>query len=560
MKHKTPVISLFMILLLSTSISFCNLVLTQDCFTQIVSLSINKPSLEIGEVLQVHIVYDLYYDPLDPLGIGSVSITIGIQGEIDFITQYEFSDAGFNINKVITMDISPPHWAPNGTGQIGIVRVEAWVQDSFGAMTDSVEHPFTVLRSALIIDLTPLPPTIFYHEIINLSGSLHNPNNASIPIPNHRIDIVIFQETQIIQSYLQNTTLQSSFTQSIDTELIGTGRFNCNITAQANDDYAQEKTSFSFFVSNGNLTLSITSNASVIQTYYPLMNNCSVLVSATLNCQLVSHSVDDANVTCSFGNSTKPMSYLGQNQFFAVLTAPYYPGNYSITVLASLPNHNPINNSILIQVVQRKALIQLRSNCSLAAYGDTIQLTIHAIDETTQIPLTNKICSVFFLNQSIWNLLAQLMLDENGIAELYWQAQNVGDQDFIFKTTLNGDPEYATEEIKHTVINTHEFRFFLNTSINAVRQSITNYSIQITTLDFQPLSNINVSLIEILTNISWCTITTNASGSAILSWYIDSQYDLGIHEFLLTAQDESVPIGSIPITMVIFEQTILEIV
>ena len=549
-----------MILLFSTSISFCNLVLTQDCFTQIVSLSINKPALEIGERLQVNIVYDLYYDPLDPFGIGSVSITIEIQGEIEFIAQHQFSDTGFNIDKEITLDISSSQWAPNGTGQIGIIKVEAWVQDSSGAMTDSVEQTFTVLRSPLNMDLTPFPPSIFYHEIINLSGSLHNPNNASIPIPNHRIDIVIFQETQIIQSYLQNTTIQSNFTQSIDTGLIGTGTFNCNITAQANDDYAQEETSFSFFVSNGNLTLSITSNASVIQTYYPSMNNCSVLVSATLNCQMVGHRVDDANVTCSFGNSTNPMSYLGLNQFFAVITAPYYPGNYSITVRASIPNHNPISNSIPIQVVKRKALIQLKSNCSLAAYGDTIQLTIHAIDETTQIPLSNKICSVFFLNQSVWNLLAQLMLDQNGIAEFSWQAQNVGDQDFVFKTTLNGDPEYANEDIEHTVINTHEFRFFLNTSITVVRRSITNYLIQITTLDFQPLSNINVSLIEILTNKSWCTITTNASGHAVLSWYIDSQYDLGIHEFLLIAQDVSVPIGSIPITMVVFVQTILELV
>jgi hypothetical protein len=549
-----------MILLFSTSISFCNLVLTQDCFTQIISLGINQPALEIGESLQVNIVYDLYYDPLDPLGIGSVSITIGIQEKIEFIAQHQLSDTGFNINKEIILDISPSHWAPNETGQIGIVKVEAWVQDSFGTMTDSVEQPFTVLRSPLIMDITPLPSSIYYHEIINLSGSLHNPNNASVQIPNHIIDITIFQETQIIQSYLQNTALQSNFTQSIDTELIGTGTFNCNITAQANDDYSQEITSLSFFVSNGNLTLSTASNSSIIQTYYPLMTNCSVLVSADLNCQLFGHSAEGANVTCSLGNSTKLMSYFEPNHFSAVLSAPYYPGNYSITVRASIPNHNPISNVIPIQVVQRKAIIQLKSNCSLAAYGDIIQLTIRAIDETTQIPLSNKICSVFLFNQSIWNLLAQVMLDQNGIAEIYWQARNVGDQDFRFKIVLSGDPEYVNEEFEHTVINTHEFRFFLNSTITVVRQSITNYSIRITTLDFQPLSNINVSLIEILTNISWCTLTTNASGHAILSWYIDSQYDLGLHEFLLIAQDELATIGSIPITMVVFEQTILVVV
>jgi len=560
MKHKKPLISLFIILLLSTSVSFSNLVLTQDCFVQIVSVSINKSSLEIGESLQVDIIYDLFYEPLDPLGIGSVSVVISIEGESDFITQHEFYDIGFNVYKVVTLDISPHHWTPNGTGQDGIVKVDGWVQDSFGTMTDSVEHPITVLQSPLIMELSSLPSSIFYHEIINLSGSLQNPNNSTVPIPNHPIEIKIIQEEQIIESYYQNTTLPSNFTQSIDTTLIGTGAFDCNITALENDDYTQEMTSFSFFVSNENLTLSVTSNSSIIQTYYPSMTNCSVLVSATLTCQSSGHSVAEANVTCSLGNFTKPMNHLEQNRFTADLPGPSYPGNYSLIVTAAIPHHNSTSSSIPIQVVPRRALIQVESNFSEAAYGDFIQLTLRATDEATQISVANKICSIFIYNQSVWNLLTQVMLNQNGTAKFTWQAQNVGDQDFRFKVTLLGDPEYYNEEIEHIVINTHEIRFILDSTIQVIRQSSFNYSIQITTLDFQPLSNISVHFIEILTNTSWCTATTNTSGHVILTWFIDSQYDLGIHEFSLIAQDEFNTIGSIQITMVVFEKTILKLI
>lgn len=560
MKHKKPLISLFIVLLLTTSISFSNLVLTQDCFVQIVSVSINKSSLEIGENLQVDIIYDLFYEPLDPLGIGSVSVIISVEGENDFIAHHEFSDTGLNVYKVVTLDISPHHWAPNGTGQDGIVRVEGWVQDSFGSMTDSVEYTIAVLQSSLIMELSSLPSSIIYHEIFNLTGFLRNPNNSTVPIPNHPIEIIIIQEEQIIESYYQNTTLPSNFTQNVDTTLIGTGAFDCNVTALENEDYTQETTSFSFFVSNANLTLSVASNSSVIQTYYPSMTNCSVLVMATLSCQSSGHNVADSSLTCSLGNFTKPMNHLELNLFTADLLGPSYPGNYSLVVTATLPHHNSTSYSIPIQVVQRRASIQVESNCSEAAYGDYIQLTLRATDEETQISVANKICSIFIFNQSGWNLLTQVMLDQDGTAKFTWQAQNVGDQDFRFKVKLLGDPEYINEEIEHTVTNTHEIRFILNSTIQVVRQSSFNYSVQITTLDFQPLSNISVHFIEILTNTSWCTATTNISGHAILTLFIDSQYDLGIHEFSLIAKDEFTTIGSIQIAMVVFEQTILEVV
>ncbi len=254
------------------------------------------------------------------------------------------------------------------------------------------------------------------------------------------------------------------------------------------------------------------------------------------------------------------MNHLELNLFTADLLGPSYPGNYALVVTATIPHHNSTSSSIPIQVVPRRASLQVESNCSEAAYGDFIQLTLRATDEATQISVANKICSIFIFNQSVWNLLTQVMLDQYGTAKFTWQAQNVGDQDFRFKVTLLGDPEYINEEIEHTITNTHEIRFILNSTIQVVRQSSFNYSVQITTLDFQPLSNISVHFIEILTNTSWCTATTNISGHAILTWFIDSQYELGIHEFSLIAKDEFTTIGSIQITMVVFEQTILEVV
>jgi len=176
------------------------------------------------------------------------------------------------------------------------------------------------------------------------------------------------------------------------------------------------------------------------------------------------------------------------------------------------------------------------------------------------IAIKDKICSLYFLNQSVWNLLAQIALNQNGTARYFWQAQNVGDQDFQFKMIFHGGPEFDTGEIETLVINTHEVRFILDSIIQVLRQTNTNYSLQLTTLDYQPISGVNISLIELSTNSTWSVAITNSSGYASLSWYIDDWYELGIHEFSLIAQQGTSLLAVVPITMIVFDQTILVLI
>jgi len=135
MKRLPTILILITILVLPLTFSYYS-VTTEDCYVQIVSVSLNRSYLEVGEMLQVHLVYDLYYDPTDPLGIGSVSVSFAVQGYPTLLSSYEFTTLGVDIQETMTFDISPDHWAPNETGQIGVVQVEGWVQDSLGTMTD----------------------------------------------------------------------------------------------------------------------------------------------------------------------------------------------------------------------------------------------------------------------------------------------------------------------------------------------------------------------------------------------------------------------------------------
>ncbi|MHA2405346.1 MAG: hypothetical protein ACXACH_01180 [Candidatus Hermodarchaeia archaeon] len=155
MKRLPTILALLTILVLPLAFSYYS-VTPEDCFVQIISVTLNRSSLEVGEKLQVDIVYDLYYDPTDPLGIGSVSVSFAIQGSPISLSSYEFTTTGFDINETVTFDISPIDWTPNATGQIGVVQVEGWVQDSIGTMTDSVQQQFTVERSILLISNTIL--------------------------------------------------------------------------------------------------------------------------------------------------------------------------------------------------------------------------------------------------------------------------------------------------------------------------------------------------------------------------------------------------------------------
>jgi hypothetical protein len=270
--------------------------------------------------------------------------------------------------------------------------------------------------------------------------------------------------------------------------------------------------------------------------------------------------MSEANVTCQLANSTLPMISDGPNQFSTEINAPRIPGNYSIHITAKIPHHNTTTVEVPIQVFSRHAVLGFESNCSEAAQGDIIGFKISAQDEETLVGIEDKICSIYFLNQSVWNLMTQVALDQNGTAQFFWQAQNVGDQDFQFKMVFHGGPEFETGETETLVINTHEIRFILDSSIQVLRQTTTNYSLQLTTLDYQPLANVNITLIEVSTNSTWATAITNTSGYASLSWFIEDWYELGIHEFYLIAQQGTTVLGVIPIAMIVFDQTILVLI
>ncbi|MFX0169304.1 MAG: hypothetical protein ACFE89_08135 [Candidatus Hodarchaeota archaeon] len=554
------IISLLSILIIPLTSPFINTVLTQECFVQIVAVNIDQPSYQIGEPLFVTLVYDMYYESSDPLGAGSISVSLIVQGNPLPIQMYQFTDLGLSVNKTVSFEITPTDWEPNSTGQIGVVQVQGWVQDSSGTMIDTAELQFSVFRGDLVISTSPLPAVITFHDLIQLQGLLQNSHNASILVPLHPLRIAISQETQIIQTWDLNTSQTSTFAQEIDTSQSGTGTFDCNITALSTGDYSSAMHFFSFDILNSSLTLTSTLNTTIVQAYYPLTNNCSIQVSALIYCQTTNHSLQEANLSCTLDNATTPMNYDSPNHFSAEIFAPNTPGNYTLTIKATVPHHNFTTMSISIQVFTREALLSIESNCSEAAIGDIIEFTLSAKDKESLIAIQGKICSIYLYNQSMWNLLAQTALDSNGIAHFLWQAQNVGDQDFQFKMVFQGGPEFKDGETELFITNTHEIRFILDSTIQVLRQTTTEYFLQLTTLDYQPLTNVDIQFVESSTNTTWCTAITNTSGYASLIWFIEAWYDLGFHEFSLTAQQGTLVLGVILITMIVFDQTVLELV
>lgn len=548
---------LLIVLLLPLIIPFTGKISADNCFIQIVSVSLNQPSFELGETLQVNLVYDLYYDPLDPLGIGAVTITIENQAESVTLRIFEFNERGISISKIANFSILPLDWAPNDDGQVGSIVVNGWVQDSTGTMTDSIEQQFFVQRSDIEIYVNALPSQIQFHDNITINGSLQNSHNSSISIPNHPITIFVTKENQTVLSWNQNTTQPSNFSQNLDTTQIGTGIFGFNITVHSNEDYISTWSIIPFVVSSTSLTIIAASNTSVVQAYYPLMNNCSVQVTAILNCSIIDHSFEGTTITCTLGNLTSPMTYIEPNSFFAELLAPANPGNYLIEFSVNAPHHSINNTTLPLQVEPRQSILRFEANQSKAAYGDIIGFTLNIQDQSSLYPVENKACSIFLYNQSTWNLLTQVVLDQTGVAHFIWQAQNVGNNDFRFKAVFHGQPEFEPNEAELIVINTHDVRFVLNSTIQVTRSTDTIYLLQCTTLDYQPLSNIQVELIEVITNTTWATALTNASGYANLTWYTASDYAVGIHEFSLVAINGEEILGTILITIIVYEQTIL---
>ena len=351
-----------------------------------------------------------------------------------------------------------------------------------------------------------------------------------------------------------------SFSQLIDTTNLGTGGFTFNITSVANGDYIWASTLLPFNVTNANLMITPELNATAFQAYYPTMNNCTGMVTAYLECPSSSDEINEANVTWSLGNRNGTFWYKEASEYVANVTVPFLPGNYPLWINASLSNHNKANTSVNIIVEPRKPNILFTAIRTAAAFGDFIELAITVTDTGCFRPVFGKEVSIFILNQTNWILLTRIDLDANGLANFVWQAQDVGDDYvFSFKAVFHGDPEFNNQEQLITVDNTRNIRFIVDTIQDFIRGRLVNFTLLITTLDYIPIPNLSVNLIEISTNQTWCTTYTNISGHAYLTWNLTTQYELGEHKLSLMVQDSQTLLGTISMTIIVYEATILRI-
>lgn len=547
-----------LILLCTPLIIQRQVVITQDCFVQIQSVNLNKSTLSIGEKLQINITYDLFYDTQDPLGMGVIAVSIYAERGEPPIFEREFTEMGISIRKSLQLDILPQDWSPNETGQVGEIKVDGWVQDSHGSMTDSIIQEIWTIRSEVQIIIDEIPANLVYHDEFNLTAHFLNYYNDSIVLSNHPISIIISEIEQPIQVWEQNTSFYGNVCKLTETVSLGTGNFICNITSEPDDDYIMGSTHTTFKVGNADLNLEVQLNATTFQAYYPTMNNCTALVKANITCLSTFQNIPEANVTWNLGNNNGTLSYLSEKQFWGEVPMPIVPGDYNFSIVASVQNHNLTDTWLPLEVKLRRLVIFFSTNRTHAANGDIIELSVIVFDEGCFKPISGKEISLYVLNFTDWILLDDIMLNNSGFASCVWQAQELdGEDSFIFKIVFHGGPEYDNQEELLVVDNTHNIRFLTNSIINAIRGNSVYLPIQITTLDYIPLSEIKLQLDEVETNETLCIDFTNASGYANLTWGIFSQYELGKHKFRLIAEDVSSVIGTITITLIVYDSTVM---
>jgi len=555
-KRITVIIAL--IFLCSPLLAQRQVVLTQDCFVQIISIEFNKSTLAIGEKLEISIIYDLFYDTEDPLGMGIVTATIYAEGVELPIFQIEYTEMGIGIRKSLLLYILPNDWSPNTTGQVGEIKVEGWVQDSFGSMTDNVIQEFWVIRSEVRIIIDEIPTDLIYHEIFNLTAHFSNYYNESIPISNHRISIIISDIEQPIQVWEQNTSINGNICKLVDTVILGTGNFVCNLTSEADDDYLMCSTNRTFKVSNAGLSLEVEINATTFETFYPTMNNCTALVKANITCLSTYHNIPEANVTWNLGSNNGTLSYFSEEEFRGEVPMPRIPGEYNFSIVVSAQNHNITKTWLPIEVKLRKSVILFSANQTYAANGDKIKLSVYVLDKSCFKPISEKEISLYVLYFTDWILLHDITLDNNGFASFVWQTQELDGEDiFIIKVVFHGGPEYENQEELLIVDNTHNLRFLANPIIDAVRGNLVYLPIGIMSLDYVPISGVTLELIDVENNETVSIDITNATGYANLTWEILSQYELGKHILQLLAEDVSGECATITITLIVFDSTIM---
>lgn len=549
------------LLLLWTSASAqVHVALTQDCSVQILSVSLNKATFCIGETLQVNVSYSLLYDSQDPLAIGVVTVSINAAGEDLPILTHEYTDQGSLVRTTSSATILPSRWEPNGTGQIGFVQVSGWVQDSYGSMTDYAERAFTVERSEVQLALDDVPAQIVFHDQFLLTARITNVHNSSIVLDDHSVCIEISTAQQVVKEWALSTLADGTVAQGIDTGDLGTGIFTCNITSGPDGDHLESSLQFSFDVVKPGLLLLAGLNATAYLAYYPDMNNCTASLRANLSCSSRIHDVSEANVTWALTGRQGVLNYLGAQQFGGEVSMPDTTGNYTISIQASLPNHDSTDTALPLIVEPRKSVLSLTANRTQAAYGDLIRLNVRVMDKGCYRPVAGKQVSVYVFVQTDWVLLVCALLDDDGELTTAWRAQDVGNPlQFLFMAVFQGVPEYDQTETSLSVENTGNVRFFAAPTVTIARGKRANFTIQITTLELVPIPNLGVKLVDVFTNQTWCTATTNASGHACLTWNTPSEHELGDYRFLVLAGDAAGTENRITVILAIYDGTVLRL-
>jgi hypothetical protein len=559
--RKATAIFFFISVLVLASTHFTPRVNTQDCFVQIVSVDLNKSSFFIGERLQANITYNLYYDATDPFGLGTIVITIDAFGGGNPIYVKEFTEVGINVEKSVTVDILPQDWTPNTDGQIGSIQVSGWVQDSHNSMTDQVTQEILIQRSEPELYVEPTPPNLVFHDILNVTAHVTNPHNHTIPLANHEVSISVSNISQMVQTWTLNTSVDGSFTKLIDTTTLGSGSFSYNVTSLQNDDYLKTSYLTQFNITKASLLLNVELNATAYQAYFPLMNNYTAIVTAEVNCHQEIHDMTEATVSWSLNDERGELAHLSGNLFRGEIRTPATPGVYYITVNATVANHKASNVTIPLFVEPRKPIFALSTNCSHAAYGDIINISLTVTDYGCSKPVGGKPVYIYIDDNSGWKIIAQLLLDDNGFTSFCWQAVDDGYEAFTFMAFFEGGPEYSIYNQTITVDNTKNIRFHIaDNVIENICGTQSEYLVQITTLDGVPLPDLTLNLVDLETDSIWCTLETNASGFATLSWYTPIGYDLGIHQFSLVCQDSVEILAVVSITMVVYSTTLLQVI
>jgi hypothetical protein len=549
-----------LLLLWSSSLIQVQVAVTQDCSVQILSVSLNRLSLSIGETLQVNVSYDLLYDIQDPLATGIVTVSINAAGEEQAILTRQYGELGANVKKTASVDVMPLDWEPNEQGQMGLVRVSGWVQDSYGSMTDYAERDFKIVRSEARLTLEDVPSQLTLHDRFLLTAHITNVHNSAMVLDNHPVRIEASDTQRIVQTWNLNTSTDGTAHQAVDTNSLGTGTFICSVTSEPSGDYLNTSVQFSFEILKPSLLVVATLNATAYLAFYPGMSNCTALLTVGLACSSNEHDVSEANVTWALASRQGALKYSGAQQFVGQISMPSEAGCHNISVHASLGNHNDAETALSVNVEPREPTLSFTANRTQAAYGDLIQLSFLALDKDCSKPIGGKQVSIYALVESDWILLTSTTLDDQGELIITWQAEDVGNQsEFVFRAVLYGAPEFRQFETSVNVENTRNVHFLLPSRIAVIRGRAANCTIRLTTLDSTPMPGLAVQLVELDTGQTWCSTTTNTSGYAVLGWEIPSEYELGEHRFLIVAEGMTEIEGSITLFLVTYDATVLKL-